>query len=264
MASCSSIDPLVTPYIDGELAADACPRVEQHLEECPPCRTRVARERAARTLLQAHRADLHDRSAPSTLRARCEALRTTRPTPSVTPVVGSNPRPFVTPATRARLAAFTLAAMLVLAVAGAFVYRLTGTSNRVMAAELAADHVKCFMLNAWLRTAHSPQVVEQEMASRFNWNMHLPAHPEEAGLELVGARPCLYGEGRVAHIMYRHEGRPLSVFMLPNASRPEQLVEVLGYEAAIWSTGDRTIVVIARETKSELQRVAAFVHAALK
>ena len=29
-----------------------------------------------------------------------------------------------------------------------------------------------------------------------------------AGLELVGARPCLYGEGKVAHIMYRHNGRP--------------------------------------------------------
>jgi hypothetical protein len=51
--------------------------------------------------------------------------------------------------------------------------------------------------------------------------------------------------------------------MLPRTQRSEQLVEVLGHEAAIWSVGDRTFVLIAREARSEVERMAAFVHAAL-
>ena len=80
--------------------------------------------------------------------------------------------------------------------------------------------------------------------------MHLPDDPARAGLELVGSRPCLYGEGEIAHIMYRHEGRPVSLFMLPRTARTEELVEVLGHEAAIWCVGDRTFVLVAREPRA--------------
>jgi hypothetical protein len=157
-----------------------------------------------------------------------------------------------------------MAAALILLVAGAFVYRATGSSSRLMAAELAADHVKCFAMNAVLRTQHSATAVESALASGFNWNVHLPDHAEREGLELVGSRPCLYGQGQVAHIMYRHNGRPVSLFMLPRTRRADQLVNVLGHEAAIWSVGDRTFVLVAREARSEVERMAAFVHAAIR
>ena len=100
------------------------------------------------------------------------------------------------------------------------------------------------------------------MASGFDWQMHLPEHAERAGLELVGARPCLYGEGRVAHIMYRHNGHPVSIFMLPRSARAEELVEVMGHQAAIWSVGNRTFVLIAREPRAEVERMTSFVHGA--
>jgi len=80
----------------------------------------------------------------------------------------------------------------------------------------------------------------------------------------VGARPCLYGEGRVAHIMYTHEGRPVSLFMLPNTARSRELVKVLGHEAAIWCVGNRTFVVVAREPRPEVERIASFVRASLR
>jgi len=157
-----------------------------------------------------------------------------------------------------------MAAALVLLVGGAFVYRVTDSSPRVMAAELAADHVKCFAMNMLLRTHHSSEAVEDEMASRFGWQMDLPSHPERAGLELVGSRPCLYGEGKIAHIMYRHNGHPVSLFMLPHTAKSEQLIDVLGHEAAVWSVGDRTFVLVAREARSEVERLAAFVHRTLQ
>ena len=158
---------------------------------------------------------------------------------------------------------YALAASLVVGVGGAFVYEATDASARLMAAELTADHVKCFALNGALGTHEGAAAVESSMMSGFDWRMRLPAEPSRAGLELVGSRPCLYGEGKIAHIMYRHEGHPVSLFMLPRSARAAQLVEVFGHEAAIWCAGDRTFVLIARESRPDVQRLASFVQASL-
>jgi anti-sigma factor RsiW len=232
-------------------------------------------------LVAARRDVLTEVRAPDALRAKCAVLvrnLALKGDVSTTPLEApakSGPGPMFPPAARtsrlqpvptwrARLYPMALAAMLVLLVGAAFLYRLTESSTRVMAAELTADHMKCFMINTVLGTSHPAAAVESSMATSFGWNARLPDHTAEIGLELVGSRPCLYGEGRVAHIMYRHNGKPVSVFMLPKKRRPEELLHVMGHEAAIWSDGDRTFVVIAREPRSEVERIAEFVHASLK
>jgi anti-sigma factor RsiW len=162
-----------------------------------------------------------------------------------------------------RLGPYALAASLVLVVGGAFVYQATDKSARVLAAELTADHMKCLALNHALGTHDAPASVEAEMAQSFDWRMHLPEDPSKAGMELVGSRPCVYGEGKIAHIMYRHEGRLVSLFMLPKSARPEELVEVLGHQAKIWCVGNRTFVLVAREPRANVERMASFVQASL-
>jgi hypothetical protein len=62
--------------------------------------------------------------------------------------------------------------------------------------------------------------------------------------------------------MYRHNGRPVSLFMLPRSVRAEQTLNVLGHQCAIWSVDDRTFVLVSRETRPEVERLAAFVQAA--
>ena len=52
--------------------------------------------------------------------------------------------------------------------------------------------------------------------------------------------------------------------MLPNASRSDEIVKVLGHEAAIWCVGRRTFVLLAREPREEVERMAAFVQAGLQ
>jgi anti-sigma factor RsiW len=241
----------VTPYVDGELNAADAVAVEEHAAVCPPCRTRIAAERAVRDLVHTRQAALQTR-APAGLRARCAGLASDR--------VPAAPRiPWST-----RLAPVALAATLVLIVGGAFVYRMTQISTRVMAAELTADHLKCAVMNSVAGTAQSSAFVESSMSARFDWQADLPDHPEDAGLELIGARPCLYGEGTVGHIMYKHQGSTVSVFMLPRSHRPEERLGVLGHQAAIWSTGDRTFVVIARKSREELERIATFIHDTLR
>jgi anti-sigma factor RsiW len=256
MPDCATIDPLVTPYIDGEIAAADRAVLERHMRACPPCRARIARERAVRELVGARTQALHAGCASLSLHARCaaagrEAGRALAPPPAAA-------------TWRARLAAFAVAATLVVIVGGAFLYPLTARSNRVMASELALDHMKCSLFNAALGTQHDAAHVEQSLASDFSWPARLPEQPEQAGLELVGERTCLYGEGRVAHVMYRHQGRPVSVFMLPDDVRKEEIVEVLGHRAAIWSVGGRTFVLVGREPHDELNRMASFVKAGLR
>src|SRR5580765_5165714 len=188
MSSCSTIDPLVTPYIDDELAAADRQTVESHMRRCAPCRTRLESERAVRELVGARKRELHSQCAPASLRARCSQACRADAIRESGPAVAS---------WRARLMPLAMAASLVLVVGAAFVYPLTASSSRVLAAELAVDHVKCFMLNGALGTHHSADTVERTLAASFGWPADLPDRPEQAGLELVGERTCLYGEGRI-------------------------------------------------------------------
>jgi anti-sigma factor RsiW len=253
--NCSALDPLVTPYIDGQLPAADAAAVVEHASVCPPCRARISAERTVRDLLRTHQQALQTQ-APSTLHARCAQLTSTR---------GAAPAPVINRAPlTSRLAPFALAALLVLIVGSAFLYRMTQISTRVMAAELTADHLKCAVVNSVAGTEQASAVVESSMASRFGWQAQLPEHPEAAGLQLIGARPCLYGAGSVAHIMYRHEGTTVSVFMLPSSQRAEEHLGLLGHQAAVWSSGDRTFVVIARKSREELDRIASFIHDRLR
>ena len=157
-----------------------------------------------------------------------------------------------------------VALCLLLAVAGAFVYQATRSSSRVLAAELTLDHEKCFRLNRLLGTQHSASTVEASMASMFDWPMQLPDTATHQDVNLVGSRPCLSGEGKVAHIMYRYHGQPVSLFMLPRERRAPESVQVLGHRARIWSEGDRTFVLVADQDSSGLDEMTAMVRTTVR
>lgn len=276
-SDCGAIDPLVTPYVDDQLSADEREQVERHVQACPPCRARVTAERAVHDLIHARRLALNAPCAPRALHSRCadqaqRAARTGEPAsrplviafPDASARSTPLPRPSASPTWRTRLAPLALAASLALLVGAAFLYQLTISSTRVMAAELAVDHLKCFALNGVLHTHDEPAAVESSMLTGFGWKMRLPAEATEAGLELVGSRPCLYGEGKIAHIMYRRGGEPVSVYMLPETGRKPEVLEVLGHRAAIWCDGKRTFVVLARQPQQEVERLASWVQASMK
>jgi hypothetical protein len=170
---------------------------------------------------------------------------------------------------RERLMPLALAAGVLVA-AGASVYLMTDRSSQLLAAELTADHVKCFGMKSMLRPIADPVEAERKMASTFGWHMPLPDAAAAAGLELLGARVCLYGRGLAAHLMYRHNGQPVSVFMIPEQARSKgSVVDVMGHEAAIWSKDGRTFVLVAREPEdraaaaADLSQMTAVIQAAL-
>ena len=53
------------------------------------------------------------------------------------------------------------------------------------------------------------------MRDEFGWSVPIPAPAPRADVHLVAVRRCLYGEGVVAHVLYRVEGEPVSLFVMP-------------------------------------------------
>lgn len=261
MSSCSSIDPLVTPYVDCELDQGARDAVEAHLQSCAVCRARIAAERAACALVKRRQAELTGVCAPSWLRDRCAGTRRS------SPVVPLTPRTEAPPARRAGanhpVVRWALAATVLLASAGALVYRVTVGAEHAIAAELAADHAKCFMLNTVLRTHQSIGEAQAYLRSRFDWEAELPQPAGDTDLHLVGSRPCLYERGMVAHLMYRHHGVPVSIFMLPGVRHEPNTLHAFGHDAVIWTRSGRTFVLIAKAPPEQIHEVATLVKASL-
>jgi anti-sigma factor RsiW len=253
-----SIDPHITPYIDGDIGAIERRLVDEHVRVCAPCHSRVVAEQAVRELIVTKRAELAVETASTSLRARCAAIERQRASVASVP-----PRAGLLEALRVRLVPLAVAAGVLVAVGTASVYLLTSRSSQLLAAELTADHVKCFGMSSMFGVNDDPAAAEGTMVSNFGWHMPLPEAAQRAGMELLGARVCLYGRGLAAHIMYRHKGQPVSVFMIPKMTRSDAVVDVMGHEAAIWSSGGRTFVLIAREPEDEMSRMTAIVQAAL-
>jgi anti-sigma factor RsiW len=147
-----------------------------------------------------------------------------------------------------------MAAALVFIVGGVLLYSLTGLSPTVLAAQLTLDHMKCFAVH----DANTPVDVragEQQYARDYGTEIHLP-RPAVAGLQLVNMRRCFCGEGVAAHAMYRLNGRPVSLYVIPDAGRERGTAEVFGHDAVIWSNANTTYVLVGREPRETLEALA--------
>ena len=255
---CQQIEPLFAAYVDDEAGTSERATVDAHLRACPPCRDRIAGERAAREVLHARRSGLRP-CASQALRARCAAQ-------CVSPAVRSGLL------TRRALIPLSLAAAVLLAVSSSLFF--FGNTVEVLAAQLAVDHVKCFQFapdRAARPVGVDPLAEAKSWETKYGWPLKVPASAASEELELIGVRRCLSSEGRVAHMMYRWHGQPLSVFVVNSRVRSgrrgqpaeiEKSVSKMGENAVIWSRGDRTYAVVARGPSPDLQEVARYVRRA--
>ena len=91
--------------------------------------------------------------------------------------------------------------------------------------------------------------------------MTVPASLPSERLELLAVRRCLYGDGRAAHLMYRVNGEPVSLFILPGLTRPAAELSLFGHDEVVWTQGDRTYMLVARGgLASDLARVASYLR----
>jgi len=242
MPSCREIDPLFAAYVDGEATADQRQLVDAHLRACPKCRHQTALQAVVRETV---RTRIGRPCAPEQLRARCRAAAQTGP-------FGIR---------RAALISWSLAAAVFLIAGGVLLYGLTRLSPTVLAAQLTLDHVKCFAVH---RTDQpiDPGVGEKQYARDYDQAVALP-RVQGFGLQLVGVRRCLCGDGFAAHAMYRLEGRPISLYIIPDANRARAFAEAFGYDAIVWSRQNTTYVLLGREPRQRLEDLAAVMSASL-
>src|SRR5262249_29791150 len=195
------------------------------------CRMQADAEAAARTILRSHRGGL-TASAPEALRARCQgAASFSLPAPGSQRADGSETTLRSRSVLR-RWAPLSLAATILLAVAGVFVF---GLNNRVeaLASSLVVDHVKCFAM-----TSSSASADPQQSAARWQqeqgWSITVANTDPTEQLRLENVRRCLTTDGRAAHLQYSWRGAPLSVYVLQENAGRDCVVNRMGHEAAIW------------------------------
>ena len=236
MPSCREIDPLFAPYVDGEATPGERAIVEAHLLACPKCRHHTALQAAVRSTV---REKLCRPCAPEALKARCRAAAR----------AGAGPFGMSYPSLRT----LSVAAALTIVTGGVLLYGLSGLPT-VLAAQLTLDHMACFTRRA---SDESVDVgaSEARFAHDYGQEVHLP-RLSSPGLQLVNLRRCYYGEGPAAHAMYRFHGRPVSLYVIPDARRDRAAADVFGHDAIVWSRGNTTYVLLADEPRDTLEALA--------
>ena len=234
-------------FVDGVAAAGDRRVVEAHLVTCAACRTLAEAQSSARGVLHARRSRLSVQAPPG-LRTRIVAAARDDRWQEV-PRLGW----------RGRLSAFAAAALVVMAAGTAATVVFTPRSSVLLAAQLALDHIKCFVIDgdAGVEPISAAQA-EVTIASEYGWRFAVADTSAAEGLALVAVRRCLYGDGFAAHLLYRLDGEPVSLFVMPGIERPADELRVLGHDERVWNDGAKTYMLVSRTVgQARLATVAA-------
>ena len=247
---CKQIEGSLAAVADGGAPPDEAARVARHLASCPACRQALQVQATARAVLRTRAAQLSV-VAPPGLRTRIIASAR-----------AERPEAAAILSWRGRLSAFSAAAILVLTLGAALLPIVTERSTVVLAAQMALDHLKCFMIDGDSDGAPISKVdAEATIAREYGWTASVPASAAAEGVELMAVRHCLYGDGMAAHLLYRVQGQPVSLFILPGLARPAAELSVLGHDEVVWTQGDRTYMLVAGAgTTAGLARVASYLR----
>ncbi len=244
MSDCRQIESLLPPFVDGDADLRITEQVQAHLAECGACRNRVTMERTVKTVLRARAAELSE-LAPPGLRTRVVAALNER--------VGERRK-----ATWGmRITAFAAAATVLLVVASALEL-VTPKSDVLYAAQLAIDHVRCFVVLRSKEPA-DPQVVQKTLADNYGWSVPVPPSNADAGLTLIAGRRCPFWLGEHAHLLYRSGDREVSLYVTPGGRPREGQLNVLGHSEKLWNARGNLYTLVADDLEpAELQKVTAY------
>jgi anti-sigma factor (TIGR02949 family) len=243
--NCRRICDLLVQYADGALSDAERADVERHLEACPPCRGIAGMECGARQLLRTCAERLRGgEPLPPGLRSRCQALA----------AMPGSTRFWLRPSVRFAIAAATIIFL------GTLLSIVTRQSDALLAAQLTADHVKCF---SFFRPDEGSTMdaaqAERMLSDRFGLDVHIPPSSSEGKVDLLNARRCLYADGRIPHLMYEANGQDISLFVLEGESRAPAEMTAFGHHTRIWSRGGNTFVLITPAAEAPVAAAAEYV-----
>jgi anti-sigma factor RsiW len=243
--NCRRICDLLTQYADGTLAEAQRAEVQRHLDACPPCRVIAGQECGARQLLRACADRLRGAEPlPPGLRSRCHAAS----------LGARGARWWLRPSIR-----FAIAAALIIFI-GALLSIVTRQSDALLAAQLTADHMKCFgLFRPQEGTTMDVAEAQRMLSDRFGLDVHVPPSSGADAVDLLNARTCLYADGRIPHLMYEANGHDISLFILEGESRAPAELTAFGHHTRIWSRGGNTFVLITPAAEESVSAGARYV-----
>jgi anti-sigma factor RsiW len=250
--TCREIEDKLTSYVDGNANGDAA-AIAAHLERCDSCRASAHAQAVARTVMRARAAQLAPHAPPGLL-TRIVSTPGFEQYSTHTDVIAS----FVW----TRFSAFAAAVVVMLTLGAVLLPMVTVRSTAVLAAQLALDHLKCFTIEGdGDGTPIAKADAEAVLKNEFGLAVAVPASVPEEHLQLMAVRRCLYGDGRAAHVMYRLDGEPVSLFIVPGVTRPASELSLFGHDQIVWTQGDRTYMLVARGgARNGLARVASYLQ----
>jgi anti-sigma factor RsiW len=262
--TCREVEEKLPSYVDG-VATEHAAAIAAHLETCGACAELVHAQSVARTVLKARAAQLSP-VAPPGLRTRLRAQMDERASTFALPATADRS---AGPAASepilgwtGRFTAFAAAAMVVLTLGAVLLPVATVRSTALLAAQLALDHLKCFTIEGDADGAPiAKEQAEATLRQEFDLIVSVPPSLAAEKLELLAVRRCLYGDGRAAHLLYRLNGEPLSLFVVPGLTRPAEELSLFGHDQVVWTAGDRTYMLVARGgNRNGLARVASYLQ----
>jgi anti-sigma factor RsiW len=244
--TCEHLQPLLAACADGAASEADRALVAAHVQACAACAQALQVQQLVHQAM-ARRGRTTADVAPPGLRTRIAAT------------LAAERSPVIDVGWRTRLSAFAAAAVVVLALGAVALPVVTGRSTVVLAAQLALDHLKCFTIDGHDHgTVLSVAEAEKELLDDYGWQLSVP---ESAGSEsgrLLAVRRCLYGDGRAAHLLYRVDGEPVSLFILPGLERPSDQLSLLGHDEVVWNANGRTFMLVGNAgSRNELLQMAS-------
>jgi hypothetical protein len=88
------------------------------------------------------------------------------------------------------------------------------------------------------------------LTREYGWKIHVP--PSVDGLQLIGARRCLYADGLIPHVLYRANGQDLSLFVMNGVTRNPSDLVTFGHRSQIWTKNNTTFVLVGPADESGL------------
>jgi anti-sigma factor RsiW len=257
VSDCRRTQDRLAPYADRLLPAAEREEVERHLTACPSCHVAAAAEEGARTVLREKAASLRSEPLPPGLRTRCEALAREHVRAESRIPGPQSPIPWLR---SWRLVPLSMTAVLTLFIATVVFSLATKQSDTLLAAQLTADHAKCFGLFAEPEAPLAdPARLEKMLLDDYGWTVRVPRSSPQDGVQLIGARRCLYADGRIPHVMYRVNGQDVSLFMLDGVARSDADVTAFGHRSRIWSRGGTTYVLVGPAGAGDLTSAVRYI-----